>query len=182
MHQTEEAEIPSQQDDLWVFGYGSLMWRPGFEFIEKHIAQLENFHRSFCILSHVHRGTPEKPGLVLGLDHGGSCTGIAYKVKAQNRTETIAYLREREQVTSVYLERWLPARLASGEEVKVLAYIVDRDHKQYSGTLSNTEKLTFIKQGNGISGPNSEYVRSTYEHLRQIDIEDHDLAQLVADL
>ena len=95
--------------DLWVFGYGSLMWRPGFAFEERGLATIRGLHRALCIWSHVHRGTPDRPGLVLGLDRGGSCKGVAFRVAGARRQETIAYLREREQVTSVYVEVWLEA-------------------------------------------------------------------------
>src|SRR4026209_2875606 len=93
-----DTEFPD--GDLWVFGYGSLIWNPGFEFLEQKPARLIGEHRSLCIYSMVHRGTPEKPGLVLGLDRGGACRGVAFRVAEKNRTATIAYLREREQVTS----------------------------------------------------------------------------------
>src|SRR5690349_2563312 len=85
--------------DLWVFGYGSLIWKPGFEFVEQRPARLIGEHRSLCIYSMVHRGTPEKPGLVLGLDRGGACQGVAFRVARKQRDATVAYLREREQVT-----------------------------------------------------------------------------------
>src|SRR5438309_829772 len=107
----------SEAEDLWVFGYGSLMWRPGFEFEEQSPALVRGFHRSLCIFSHVHRGTPEKPGLVLGLDRGGACRGVGFRVAADRRHDTLAYLREREQVTTVYREVWLPARLQDGRLV-----------------------------------------------------------------
>src|SRR3954470_22656534 len=97
--------MAEQPDDLWVFGYGSLMWRPGFRFVERHRAELHGYHRSLCIFSHVHRGTPQAPGLVLGLDRGGRCRGIAFSIAPEDRETTIAYLREREQATAVYLER-----------------------------------------------------------------------------
>src|ERR1700742_1062455 len=90
--------------DLWVFGYGSLIWRPGFEFLERVPARLIGEHRALCVYSFVHRGTPEKPGLVLGLDRGGACRGVAFRVAEKNRAATVNYLREREQVTSVYRE------------------------------------------------------------------------------
>src|SRR4051812_49632753 len=86
-------------EDLWVFGYGSLMWRPGFPFVERRLAHLHGYHRSLCVVSHVHRGTPEKPGLVLGLDRGGRCLGVAFRVAAAEADSTVEYLREREQVT-----------------------------------------------------------------------------------
>src|ERR1700710_3303101 len=95
------SEADFSKGDLWVFGYGSLMWRPDFEFIEKVPARLVGEHRALCVYSFVHRGTPEKPGLVLGLDRGGACRGIAFRVAQNNRAATVGYLREREQVTSV---------------------------------------------------------------------------------
>ncbi len=113
-------------DDLWVFGYGSLMWRPGFPFVESCHAQLYGYHRALCILSHVHRGTPERPGLVLGLDRGGRCHGVAFRVAAGEAEPTLHYLREREQATSVYLERHLPVRFPDGRTVTALSYVADR--------------------------------------------------------
>ena len=122
--------------DLWVFGYGSLMWRPGFEFIERVPARLIGEHRALCVYSFVHRGTPEKPGLVLGLDRGGACRGVAFRVAEKNSAATIAYLREREQVTSVYREVkrsvWLENE--ARQRVSALVYVVDRGHVQYAGT------------------------------------------------
>ena len=123
--------------DFWVFGYGSLMWRPGFPFVEAATAHLAGMHRALCVYSWVHRGTRERPGLVLGLDRGGSCKGIAYRVSGTERERVIAYLRERELVTRVYLEAWRPIRLArAGVGVATaLTYVVDRDHEQYAGKL-----------------------------------------------
>src|SRR5499433_2070144 len=117
--------------DLWVFGYGSLMWRPGFESIEQAPARLIGEHRALCVYSFVHRGTPEKPGLVLGLDRGGNCRGIAYRVTGKKRVATIEYLRGREQVTMVYREAWRPAWLDDDpkQSVQALVYMVDRGHE-----------------------------------------------------
>src|SRR5471032_1220369 len=133
-----EAELSSA--DLWVFGYGSLMWRPGFEFIEQVPARLIGEHRGLCVYSFDHRGTPEKPGLVLGLDRGGACRGIAFRVAAKLRSETIEYLRDRKQTTSVYHEVmrsvWLENE--ARQRVSALAYVVDRGHVQYAGRLSLT--------------------------------------------
>ena len=118
-----------------MFGYGSLMWRPGFEYIERVRARLIGEHRALCVYSFVHRGTPEKPGLVLGLDRGGACRGIAFRVAAQDSAATIAYLREREQVTSVYREVMRSVWLENDarQRVSALAYVVDRGHVQYAG-------------------------------------------------
>ena len=166
-------------EDLWVFGYGSLMWRPGFPYRERRHALLRGYHRSLCVLSHVHRGTPEQPGLVLGLDRGGSCHGVAFRVAEQDGHETVAYLRAREQVTGVYLERHVPVQLADGETVEALVYVVDRGHGQYAGRLGEAEVLRLVRQGCGVSGANPDYVRSTHEHLTEMGVVDPLLARLV---
>jgi glutathione-specific gamma-glutamylcyclotransferase len=165
-------------EDLWVFGYGSLMWRPGFPFVERRSAHLHGYHRSLCVLSHVHRGTPERPGLVLGLDRGGRCHGVAFRVAAEEADATVQYLREREQVTAVYRERRLPVRLDGGEQVRALAYVVDRQHAQYAGRLPDEELLKLVRQGKGVSGRNPDYVRSTHEHLLAMGVVDPILARL----
>ncbi|MBZ6077705.1 gamma-glutamylcyclotransferase [Microvirga puerhi] len=163
---------------LWVFGYGSLMWRPGFPFVERHHAQLYGYHRSLCVFSHVHRGTPEKPGLVLGLDRGGRCHGVVFRVVPEEAEATIHYLREREQATAVYLERRLPVRLDDGRKIEALAYIADRKHQQYAGRLSFEEIVDLVRDGVGISGQNPDYVRSTYEHLVGMGVQDPLLQRL----
>jgi cation transport protein ChaC len=168
--------------DLWVFGYGSLMWRPGFPFVERRHARIYGYHRSLCVYSHVHRGTPERPGLVLGLDRGGCCHGVAFRVATEEADATIHYLREREQVTAVYRERHLPAELDDGRTVPALAYVVDRSHSQYAGRLPEDELLRLVRQGKGISGPNPDYVRSTHEHLLAMGFVDPILHRLAAAL
>src|SRR5437879_13903720 len=124
-NELNNTEFPT--GDLWVFGYGSLMWRPGFEFEERVPARLIGEHRALCVYSFVHRGTPEKPGLVLGLDRGGACRGVAFRIAQKNRAAPIAYLPEREQVTSVYREVtrsvWLENE--ARQRVGALAYVVD---------------------------------------------------------
>jgi glutathione-specific gamma-glutamylcyclotransferase len=164
--------------DLWVFGYGSLMWRPGFAYAEEHIGTVRGYHRALCVYSHVHRGTPEKPGLVLGLDSGGSCRGMAFRVSAPLAAETISYLRQREQVTLVYRELRLPVVLGDGRRVLALTYAVDRRHSQYAGQLDRQELLRFIEQGRGISGDNPDYVCNTQAHLARLGIRDATLEWL----
>lgn len=159
-------------DDIWVFGYGSLIWRPGFAFVERHPATLRGYHRSLCVLSHVHRGTRERPGLVLGLDRGGACRGVVYRVAAAEVDAVIAYLREREQATAVYLERYTPVRLDDGRTVRALVYVADRGHEQYAGRLPQEELLRLVRQGVGVSGPNPDYVRHTHEHLVALGVRD----------
>ncbi len=164
--------------DLWVFGYGSLIWRPGFPHDERRIATVHGYHRALCVYSHVHRGTPEKPGLVLGLDVGGSCKGVAFRVPAAATSATIAYLRDREQVTQVYREVFLRARLEDRRLVPALCYVVDRGHDQYAGRLDRQEVERLVAQGQGLSGANPDYVRNTQEHLEDLGIRDETLEWL----
>ncbi|CAN7564232.1 gamma-glutamylcyclotransferase [Bosea sp. LjRoot9] len=168
--------------DLWVFGYGSLIWRPGFPFEESVVARLHGYHRSLCIFSHVHRGTPERPGLVLGLDRGGICRGLAFRVAAGEAAETVTYLRAREQATSVYLERHMPVRLDDGRNVKALVYVADRKHLQYAGRLPPDKVLELVRNGRGGSGENPDYVLQTHEHLRKMGVFDPVLADLAQKL
>jgi glutathione-specific gamma-glutamylcyclotransferase len=162
-----EAEL--SKGDLWVFGYGSLMWRPGFEFIEQVPARLIGEHRALCVYSFDHRGTPEKPGLVLGLDRGGACRGVAFRVAAKQRGDTVDYLRSREQTTNVYREVmrsvWLEDE--ARQRVSALAYVVDRGHLQYAGRLSLAEQLRYVQQGHGRSGNNRDYVLATVKSSRR---------------
>jgi glutathione-specific gamma-glutamylcyclotransferase len=178
------AEIPSRSkpsaDDLWVFGYGSLMWRPGFAFLEQLPARLIGEHRALCVYSFDHRGTPEKPGLVLGLDRGGACRGIAFRVEGRRRKDTIEYLRSREQTTNVYREVtrsvWLENE--ARQRVSALAYVVDRGHIQYAGRLSLAEQLRYVRQGHGRSGNNRDYVLSTVKSIEAQGFRDPQLHQL----
>ena len=174
----------SHHDDLWVFGYGSLMWRPGFEFIEQRPARLIGLHRALCVYSFVHRGTPEKPGLVLGLDRGGACRGIAFRVAAGQRDATVEYLRAREQVTSVYLETERQVYLLGQPEgrVRALCFCVDRSHAQYAGRLSLETQLHLVRQGHGRSGANRDYVLATVDALETLGCYDRDLHLLAARL
>ena len=178
---TSPKTKPSKAD-LWVFGYGSLMWRPGFEFIEQVPARLIGEHRALCVYSFHHRGTPEKPGLVLGLDRGGACRGVAFRVAAKHRSDTIDYLRGREQTTNVYREVmrsvWLENE--ARQRVSALAYVVDRGHVQYAGRLSLTEQLRFVQQGHGRSGNNRDYVLSTVKSIEAQGFRDAQLHQLAA--
>jgi cation transport protein ChaC len=174
------SRTKASPEDLWVFGYGSLMWRPGFEFIEQVPARLIGEHRALCVYSFDHRGTPEKPGLVLGLDRGGACRGVAFRVGAKRRDETIEYLRSREQTTHVYREVmrsvWLENE--SSDRVSALAYVVDRGHVQYAGRLSLAEQLRLVRQGHGRSGNNRDYVLSTVKSIEAQGFRDPQLHQL----
>jgi glutathione-specific gamma-glutamylcyclotransferase len=167
-------------EDLWVFGYGSLMWRPGFDFLERVPARLIGLHRALCVYSFVHRGTPERPGLVLGLDRGGMCRGIAFRVAAAAREKTVAYLRAREQVTTVYLEtvRRIELEDKARRRVRALCFIIDRSHVQYAGRLTLEESLHHVRQGHGSSGPNREYVLETVQALEALGYRETDLHRI----
>jgi glutathione-specific gamma-glutamylcyclotransferase len=166
--------------DLWVFGYGSLMWRPGFEYIEKVPARLIGEHRALCVYSFDHRGTPEKPGLVLGLDRGGACRGIAFRVAAELREVTIDYLRAREQTTHVYREVMRSVWLNTGSQQRVsaLTYVADRSHVQYAGRLPLGEQLRIVRQGHGRSGNNRDYVLATVTAIEAEGFRDEQLHRL----
>lgn len=163
--------------EFWVFGYGSLMWRPGFIYERSVPAKLWGYHRALCIYSFVHRGTPECPGLVLGLDRGGSCRGVAFHIAPNAIDTTLAYLRERELITSVYREVTRPIRLleSNGRRVSAICYIADTTHEQYAGRLTRPALLAHVEQGRGGSGDNRDYVIATQDHLQELGIHDPDL-------
>lgn len=176
--------IAQEPGDIWVFAYGSLMWNPQFDHQAMAPALLRGYHRSFCVYSHVWRGTKARPGLVLGLDSGGSCRGQAFLVAAANSAEVIACLDKRERVTEVYLRRAVPVMVApaEGNPIRVMAhaYVVDRSHHQYAGKLPPDEAAALIFQGRGVSGPNYEYLASTVIHLDQMGIKESPLHVLDA--
>lgn len=169
---------PPSPDDLWVFAYGSLMWRPDFDYVERVPGLLRGVHRALCVYSTRYRGTPERPGVVLGLDHGGSCQGIVFRVEAARVAATRAYLTEREMVNRVYREAMRPVRLADGRQVNALAYIVDRRHQQYARGLDRAHLVDLIRKGHGLGGPCKDYVLNTLASLREIGIDDHALSWL----
>ncbi|WP_439543154.1 gamma-glutamylcyclotransferase [Hyphomicrobium sp.] len=172
--------------ETWVFGYGSLMWNPGFAYAEARPATLRGFHRAFCIYSVHYRGTARQPGLVLGLDRGGVCHGIAFRIAPDTHAETLAYLRRRELIYGVYREAFIPVDLAqdpSGaplQSVFALAYIAERAHPAYAGVLTLAREATLIRRSAGRSGTNLDYLLSTHRHLRSLGIQDARLDRLVA--
>jgi glutathione-specific gamma-glutamylcyclotransferase len=163
--------------DLWIFGYGSLMWNPGFPHSEHEPALLRGWHRSFCVYSHNYRGTPEKPGLVLGLDRGGSCRGMAFRVSVREIGTAMEYLWEREMRGGVYELREVPLELA-GRTVKARAFVVRRGHKNYAGRLSTDETARLILQGIGARGHCREYLGNTVRHLERLGLVDGPLHRL----
>ncbi len=162
---------------MWVFGYGSLLWNPGFEVCERVIATLPEYHRSFCMRSIHHRGTEENPGLVLALDEapGAGCCGVALAVATDQQDATLEYLRERELISAAYLEKCLPITLADGRQVTAVTYVIDPDHVQYCGGLALEEQAQIIAKAVGGRGPNTEYLFNTAAHLYALGIDDPDL-------
>jgi cation transport protein ChaC len=173
MNSEVSASLPAAA--LWVFGYGSLMWNPGFVYSARRKARLVGWSRRLCIWSHHYRGTPERPGLVFGLDRGGECHGVAFCVEPAARTETLAYLRKRELISNVYDELEAPAVLESGESVEVLAYVANAEHPQYAGRLEPMMTLEIVKGAAGLAGRNDDYVRNTHSELIRLDIPDAEL-------
>ncbi|WP_296528193.1 gamma-glutamylcyclotransferase [Phenylobacterium sp.] len=165
--------------DRWVFGYGSLMWRPGFDWAERRPAILQGRRRAFCIYSVHHRGTPERPGLVLGLTPGGSVRGVAYRVTADLWPEVRAYLREREQPTETYVEAEVTVRLDAGERAPCLTFLSDRRHPQWAGSLSLEAQARLIAGASGLSGLNIVYLRDLVAHLRDAGIRDRSMERLL---
>jgi cation transport protein ChaC len=174
----------SDSEDRWVFGYGSLMWRPGFPFIERRTAVLHGRRRAFCIYSVHHRGTYERPGLVLGLAPGGAVRGAAYRVAASAWPEVYAYLREREQPTETYFEAWADVRIdgslgEKGGNAPALVFLSDRKHSQWAGALTLDQQCDLIAGATGLSGRNIDYLRDLVVHLREDGVRDHAMETLL---
>lgn len=162
----------------WVFGYGSLIWNPGFPFVSTHLGRLKGAHRSLSIISHHHRGTVERPGLVFGLTRGGSVRGMVFEVAGTEWAAVRAYLEAREQVTMVYRDVMRPVLLDDGRRVSALTFVVDERHEQFAGHLSLDEQLAMVRAGVGISGRNIDYVINTARHLESLGIRDRVLMDL----
>jgi glutathione-specific gamma-glutamylcyclotransferase len=159
--------------DFWVFGYASLMWNPGFAFVEAAKARLSGYHRTLCVHSRHYRGTPERSGLVMGLDRGGSCVGVAFRVNEESEAEVKEYLRQREMISAIYHERTVPVRTYDGRSVRAMAYVVDTAHEQFACHLSVEAAARVVSGAAGTAGTNEEYVHNTIRHLREIGIRDH---------
>lgn len=165
---------------MWVFGYGSLMWRPGFEFVAVQPALLRGWHRGFCIYSRHYRGTPERPGLVLGLDRGGACRGLAFEVSEDNAAEVVDYLNERELVNYAYTARSPAVRLADGRRVEAYTFVADPHHRLYAGELGVQRAAEIIMDAEGRAGLNRDYLINTVRQLEAHGFVDKRLHELLA--
>ena len=169
----------TETGERWVFGYGSLMWRPGFPYLERAAATLHGRRRAFCIYSVHHRGTHDRKGLVLGLAPGGAVRGIAYRVAGPDWPATYAYLMEREQPTETYVEALVAVRLADGRRVEALSFLSDKAHPQWAGALSLARQAELIAGATGLSGRNVDYLTDLVMHLREEGVRDRAMEALL---
>lgn len=166
------------QDGIWIFGYASLMWKPEFSYLEARPALIRGYHRALCVWSTVYRGTPEQPGLVMGLDRGGSCRGRAFLLARDDVPAVMDYLYEREMSTHVYAPRFLNATLDDGRSVKAYCFTVVRNHQQYTGKLEPVEAAKIVRRGVGPKGSSLDYLKNTLEHLDDMGIIEGPLHQI----
>lgn len=179
MSENRRRIIVSEPGDIWFFAYGSLMWNPGFKTKDVCQSRLVGWHRRFCVSSIIYRGTPEQPGLSLGLDRGGDCQGLALQIAEADRDQVFAYLAEREMPEEIY--SCVPVSVEIGDEtVSAYTLVVNPDHALYVAELSMEKIATRIANGHGKNGPNREYLAATVEHLRKLGIKDEGLEQILA--
>ncbi|MGO1120370.1 gamma-glutamylcyclotransferase [Rhodovibrionaceae bacterium A322] len=176
----DRPQLP-EGEDYWVFGYGSLMWNPGFAHVEVRQALLYGYHRRFCVFSHRYRGTIQKPGLVLGLDRGGCCHGMVYRVPAGEAQAALDYLWEREMITGVYHPLWKNCKTDQGE-VTALTFVVEPSHLQYTGRMTVEQTAKLICQGVGQRGTCKDYLCNTNGHLEALGIHDRLLRRLMKEV
>jgi len=167
-------------EPFWVFAYGSLMWRPDFPFVERQAAHLWGYHRSLCILSTHYRGTHDRPGLVLGLDRGGSCRGFAFRVAPERVAEVRDALIAREMITGVYRPTILPATLTTGGRVQVWAFVAERGHPQYARPGHPAQVAALVRQGRGHAGTSRDYLAHTVAQLDALGVRDGALHRVLA--
>jgi glutathione-specific gamma-glutamylcyclotransferase len=171
------AALP--RGDLWVFGYGSLMWSPAFPFREHAVGLLRGYHRALCILSTRYRGTDRRPGLVMGLCRGGSCWGMAFRVPAASVGRTLTRLWRREMRRRVYAPKLVPVRIARGRRIRALAFIANPAHPQYRRELGLHSRAQLVAQGVGERGRCTDYIRNTLEHMYALGVTDPHLARVL---
>ena len=165
--------------DLWVFGYGSLMWSPDFPHVERKTGRVHGYHRALCILSNRYRGTPEKPGLVMGLCRGGSCWGMAFRVRNGLAKEVLDTLWKREMLNRVYMPKFVPISVAGRQRVQALAFVADTTHRQFVGELDVDGRARLVAQGIGQRGRCVDYIRNTLDHMRELGVHDPHLARIL---
>ncbi|MCZ7597696.1 MAG: gamma-glutamylcyclotransferase [Gammaproteobacteria bacterium] len=178
MPHLRHIKLPDHDGPLWVFGYGSLMWDPGFDHDGRHAATVHGLHRRLCVSSIRYRGTPERPGPVLGPDYGGSCRGYVYRVRPGDKHDVAAYLEDREMVNGVYRPVFVRARLADGRRLPALTFRVRRDHPQYAPPMCPRTLAERIVVSSGLNGPNRDYVLNTLRELESMGCRDENLGRI----
>ncbi|HXP77130.1 MAG TPA: gamma-glutamylcyclotransferase [Stellaceae bacterium] len=168
---------PDAPGDVWVFAYGSLIWNPTIHTLERRCADLRGYHRRFCLWTHLGRGTPDCPGLMLALERGGSCRGVAYRIAEAQAEHELMILWRREMVTGAYRPRWVKTVTLEGP-VAALAFTMNPQHQRYAGRLPEAQVAAVIARAEGALGPCSKYLFSTVEHLRELGIRDHGMERL----
>ena len=165
--------------DLWVFAYGSLMWSPDFPYAERKAGRVHGYHRALCILSSRYRGTPDKPGLVMGLCPGGSCRGMAFRAQASQAKEVLDTLWKREMLNKVYTPKFVPVSLAGTQRVHALAFVADTSHRQFVDELDVHGRARLVAQGVGQRGRCVDYIRNTLDHMRELGVHDPHLTRIL---
>jgi cation transport protein ChaC len=165
--------------DLWIFGYGSLMWSPGFRCSEKSAGKVHGYHRSLCVYSQRYRGTTKRPGLVMGLCRGGSCWGMAFRIPAARANRVLANLWRREMRNQVYRPRFVRVQVRDGREIRALAFVADAGHRLFAGDLSIERTARLVAQGRGERGHNIDYLSFTLAHMHELGVRDPHLDRIM---
>ncbi|MEO9900564.1 gamma-glutamylcyclotransferase [Nisaea sp.] len=163
--------------DVWLFGYGSLIWNPSIHFADKCCATARGYHRRFCMQTHLGRGSPEVPGLMLALDRGGCCRGVAFRISKEKAAEELEIVWRREMVSDAYIPRWLSMTGPDGP-FKAIGFVMNRKHERYMGQLPEEEMAQTIERASGFLGPCADYLFNTVEHLDELGMPDQGLTRL----
>ena len=169
------AEAPAAP--VWVFGYGSLIWNPAFHYVEKRIGAVHGYHRRFCLWTHLGRGSPERPGLVLGLEPGGSCRGVAFRLGPDETESELSIVWRREMVTAAYRPHWATMH-AGGERIKAIAFVINHAHPRYAGRLAEPQLVDVLSTASGKLGACADYLFNTVRHLEEMGVPDRQLERL----
>ena len=164
---------------VWLFGYGSLIWNPAFHFTDRRVGSIDGHHRRFCLWAPWGRGCPERPGLVLGLERGGSCRGVAYHIAAEAVREELAIVWRREMAGGAYLPRWVEVHTAPGK-LRAITFVINHEHERYAHDLPDEQTAEVIATAGGCYGPCADYLINTVDHLAELGIDDRPLERLRA--
>ena len=181
LRRSRDALLDGHSGDLWVFAYGSLIWNPAFHHVERRQARLHGYHRKFCLRTHIGRGTPELPGLMLGLESGGSCTGFAYRIAADAIEQETHVLWKREMVVGSYEPRWVVVD-GAGPDRRAITFVINKRHSMYASGLPRAEIVHTLANARGILGRGCDYIFELVESLDDSGIHDHALASIAEEV